>query len=351
MKIFHVITRSSLGGAQSVVVNLANNQVKNNEVFVLSSAGGEAWKALDKNVRVITIPELKREICPADVIVLLKLFFYRFKYRPHVVHLHSSKIGVLGRIAFSPFKTVYTVHGFDSVRLANRKFLLLEKILKYWCKFVVGVSKYDFLNLQKENIRWNVSTVYNGVKDYSNSPAPKHDLTTVIIAKKNVFKRIILCVARDDAPKLPDLFTKIAQNNPEYFFIWIGNSNNRNNTDNLLWAGTIPEAYLFMSLTDLFILPSGFEGLPMCILEAFSFSKPVVASNVGGIPELLNGENGIAVENSVEEFSKAIHHFFDSQTVYNTACKAARKTYELDLQDCVMANRYMELYRKIYRGK
>ena len=147
MKILHIITRSSLGGAQSVVVNLANHQVKENEVYVISSSGGEAWKALDKNVRVITIPELKREICPADVIVLLKLFFYRFKYRPHVVHLHSSKIGVLGRIAFSPFKTIYTVHGFDSIRLANRKFLFLEKILQFWCKFIVGVSKYDFDNL------------------------------------------------------------------------------------------------------------------------------------------------------------------------------------------------------------
>lgn len=351
MKIFHVITKSSLGGAQSVVVNLANNQVQKNEVFVISSAGGESWNALDKRVKVISIKELNREISLLDVIVFLKLVFYRFRYNPHVVHLHSSKIGILGRIAFSPFKTIYTIHGFDSIRVANRKFLFLERILKYWCRFIVGVSKYDYDNLCAEHITRNVTTIYNGVMDYSKQTTFIHSLRSLILEKRKNFKHIVMSVARDDAPKLPDLFAEIAKYNPEYYFVWIGNGKKRTDTFNLHWAGMISKAYLLMQDADLFLLPSGFEGLPMCILEAFSFSKPVVASNVGGIPELLNGENGIAVKNSVEEFSKAIHHFLDSQTVYDTACKAARKTYELDLQDCVMVNRYMELYRKIYRGK
>lgn len=351
MKIFHVITRSSLGGAQSVVVNLANSQIADNEVFVISSPGGEAWKALDNRVNVIVIPELQREISPKDLIVLVKLIYYRFKYSPDVVHLHSSKIGVLGRIAFSPFKTVYTVHGFDSVRLANRKFLFVEKVLQYWCRFIVGVSKYDLKYLHEEKIKHNVTYIYNGVFDYSNSAPIDNLLGSFIQDIRMKEKKIIMCIARDNTQKAPELFVDIAKRNPHFFFVWIGNKEHRKNLDNLFWCGEVAEAYLFLKEADLFILPSHYEGLPMCILEAFSFSKPVVASNVGGIPELLNGENGIAVENSVEEFSKAIHHFLDSQTVYDTACKAARKTYELDLQDCVMANRYMELYRKIYRGK
>ena len=59
MRIFHVITLSSVGGAQSVVVNLANAQVmEGNEVWVVSSAGGEAWKALRPEVKVL--PTKKR---------------------------------------------------------------------------------------------------------------------------------------------------------------------------------------------------------------------------------------------------------------------------------------------------
>ena len=351
MRIFHVITRSSLGGAQSVVVNLANSQVKNNEVFVLSSAGGEAWKALNEQVHVITIPELKREISPADVIVLLKLFFYRFKYNPDVVHLHSSKIGVLGRIAFSPFKTVYTVHGFDSIRLANRKFLFLEKILKFWCRFIVGVSQYDLKHLHEEKIKQKVSYIYNGVFDYSKAMSKHEDLVALIRQKRNKYRNVVMCIARDNAPKSPELFIEIAKKNSDCFFVWIGNKEHRKNSDNLLWAGEIPEAYLLLKETDLFVLPTHYEGLPMCILEAFSFSKPVVASDVGGISEIVNGENGKVVNNTVEEFTQAIQFFLEDKARYSQACISARKTYEADFQDSVMADRYMKLYQKICRGK
>lgn len=351
MKIFHVITRSSLGGAQSVVVNLANDQVKNNEVFVLSSSDGEAWSALDKRVKTISIAELKREISVQDIIVLFKLIYYRFKYSPDVVHLHSSKIGILGRIAFSPFKTVYTVHGFDSIRLANRKFLFLEKNLKSWCRFIVGVSTYDFENLRRENIKKNVNMIYNGVKDHSDDLMPSHPLIELLDNKRKTFKYIVMCIARDAAPKLPDIFKETAEKNSDVYFVWIGNAVARPDTLNLHWAGTISEAYLFLKKSDLFVLPSGFEGLPMSILEAFSFSKPVVASCVGGVPEVLNGGNGLAVENSVEEFTHAIRHFLDDPAVYESACKAARKTYETDFTDSVMAERYMALYQTIYKGK
>ena len=246
MKIFHVITRSSLGGAQSVVVNLANCQVNDHEVYVISSADGDAWKALDERVNVIKISQLKREISPSDFIVLLKLIYYRFKYKPDVVHLHSSKIGILGRIAFSPFKTIYTVHGFDSIRIANRKFLFLEKILKHWGRYIVGVSKYDLNNLHSENIKKNVCAIYNGVKDYSIVKTADHQLAELIAEKRKDFKFIIMTIARDDAPKLPELFEEVAKNNPDYYFVWIGNSQQRKESNNLHWAGMIPEAYFLL---------------------------------------------------------------------------------------------------------
>ena len=349
MRIFHVITRSSLGGAQSVVVNLANSQVDNNEIFVLSSAEGAAWQALDKRVKVIAIPELKREISALDLIVIFKLVFYRFRYSPDIVHLHSSKIGILGRIAFSPFKTIYTIHGFDSIRLANRKFLFLEKILQYWCRYIVGVSKYDLDNLTAENITRNVHYIYNGVKDYTNTVSPKEQFVKFIEEKRKNFKRVVMCIARDDAPKRADLFSEIAQNNPECFFVWIGNSQKHQETCNLHWAGMIPEAYLLLKNADLFCLPSNYEGLPMCILEALSFGKPVIASAVGGIPEILDGSNGFAVQNNETGFSTAIRKFVENPDFYQQAAINARQFYETGFSDSVMAEQYMNLYIEIFK--
>lgn len=70
-----------------------------------------------------------------------------------------------------------------------------------------------------------------------------------------------------------------------------------NHPDNVYFLGNIPDAGRYNSIADLFILPSNYEGLPMVILEAMSAGKSVVASNVGGISEIVvNGENGYVVE-------------------------------------------------------
>lgn len=93
MRIFHVITLSSVGGAQSVVVNLANAQVaEGNEVWVISSVSGEAWKALKPEVKTIGIGQLKRSIGWRDVLVLLKLFYFRWKYHPDVVQDRKAHV-------------------------------------------------------------------------------------------------------------------------------------------------------------------------------------------------------------------------------------------------------------------
>ena len=207
MRIFHVITLSSVGGAQSVVVNLANAQVENNEVWVISSDSKEAWKALKPEVKVIGIPQLKRAISALDAIVLAKLIYYRIKYCPDVVHLHSSKIGALGRIAFNPRKTIYTVHGFDSIRIANRSFLPIEKVLKNRCAKIVGVSEYDKKNLKAEGISKHVVSIYNGIMDYSLqseevAPKMKEKFETI----KQQYAKIVMCIARDASPKRMDLF-------------------------------------------------------------------------------------------------------------------------------------------------
>lgn len=145
MKILQVITLSELGGAQSVVVNLANSLAQEHEVTVVAGTGdGKMWLSLNPFVKHECIPSLQRALSPLNEVktiwALRKL--YR-KYKPDIIHLHSSKVGVLGRIAFPKSKIIYTVHGFDSIRIAYRKYLPLEKVLQYQCSAIVGVSNYD----------------------------------------------------------------------------------------------------------------------------------------------------------------------------------------------------------------
>ena len=173
MIILQIITLCELGGAQSVVINLANELCKKHEVIVASGEGdGKMWAMLNPKIKQEHCQHLKRALSPINDFRTLFTFWnlYR-KYKPDVIHLHSSKAGMLGRIAFPSSKVIYTVHGFDSIRLAYRKFLPIERFMQRFCKAIVGVSKYDEKWMKEEGIIKNVHTIYNGCLLYTSDAA------------------------------------------------------------------------------------------------------------------------------------------------------------------------------------
>ena len=149
MRILQVITLFDLGGELSVVVYLANSLVKEHELIVAAGAGdGKMWLSLHPSVICEHIPSLRRALSLLNEIKTIRAMRKLYKkYHPDIIHLQSSKAGLLGRIAFPSAKIVYTVHGFDSIRIAQRKYLFLEKMLQFRCRTIIGVSKYDEDNL------------------------------------------------------------------------------------------------------------------------------------------------------------------------------------------------------------
>lgn len=349
MKILQVITLSDLGGAQSVVVNLANHLCTYNDVIVVAGGGGgRLWELLSPAIIKIPLNSLKRPLSLfGDIKTLILLLDLYTKYKPDIIHLHSSKIGILGRIAFPKAKIIYTVHGFDSIRIAYRKFLPLERVLQKKCRAIVGVSKYDKKNLLAENITNNVHVIYNGIKQ-------------PVSLGCNPFEKIkgysyrVLCIARLSPPKDYTLFLRIAALLPQYAFIWIGNQHEfvEKHPNNVYFMGSLLNAGAYNEYADLFVLPSNYEGLPMTILEAMSFGKPVVASNVGGISEIVvNDQNGYTVENTPEGFVEKIEYILSNREVYDLFSMRAFDRFQKDLTVDNMANRYMNIYNEIYIGK
>lgn len=350
MRIIHIITRSVLGGAQSVVTSLANQQCNDNEVYIISGTDGNAWDTLDPKIQTIGIKQLKRSISPLDIIVIFKLLYYRFRLRADVIHLHSSKIGILGRLCFPRKKIIYTVHGFDTIRVANKTFLWLEKLLKRQAAQIVAVSQYDLKNLKKNNIKSNTCCIYNGIEDTTKS---NNNISEQIEQKiQNIrakFQHIVLCIARTEYPKRLDIFLDTARKMPACAFIWIGNNqeNYPELPDNVFLLGSVPNASLYIRYIDVFILPTDFEGLPISIIEALSYGKPIVASNVGGISELLANENGFTVENYSEQFVQRLVQLFSDDQLYSKLSVQARQTYENKFTVSLMVNSYYILYQRI----
>ena len=352
MKIFQVITLSEYGGAQSVVQNLSQAFSADNEVFVLYGGNGDAWENINGNIKKIRTNKHRKELSIKDIFLFLRLIYYRIKFRPDIVHLHSSKMGVLGRIVFSPAKTIYTLHGFDSVRLAHRKFLFIEKLLKNRAAKIVAVSQYDVEGLKEENIFKNVELIYNGLIDYTNlSDHYKYDerLLTQIQDIKQNYNRTIMCISRVSKQKKFELFLDIAESMPQYAFVWIGNKEPMSGLPaNVFCLGEAAFAHIYLKYADLFILPSNYEGLPVSILEALSYSVPVVASAVGGIPEILNGDNGFCVSNDVLSFKEKIEYSLKEEN-HKRMTAAARKSYEQNFTIDKMVNGYKAIYTSIYK--
>lgn len=345
MRILQLITLCELGGAQSVVVNLANSLCDKHEIIVAAGDGnGKMWGLLNSNIKREHIPFLHRALVPLDEIKVIQSLRKLYKeYQPDIIHLHSSKVGILGRIAFPKSKIVYTVHGFDSIRIAYRKYLPIEIFLQKKCQAIIGVSKYDEENLRKEKITNNVSYIYNGINlSESTNSNPFNNIS---------HKQKVLCIARLSAQKNVGLFLKVASLLPQYAFIWIGNQQPvQNETNNVFFMGDIPNAGNYNKYADLFFLPSNYEGLPIVIIEALACGKPVVASAVGGIPELLNGENGFAVHNDAEEIAKKIDFILSDENLKEKMGDAARQTYLQKFTVDKMVDGYMAIYEKIYHS-
>ena len=333
MKIFQVVTLSELGGAQSVVINLANALCKQHEVIVIAGEGdGKLFKQLDDKIKHKKIKFLKKNVSPVnDILTIFYFIVLYIKHKPDIIHLHSSKAGLLGRLVFPKKRIIYTVHGFDSIRLAHRKFLNVEKYFQDYCKAIVAVSRYDESMLNLEGIANNVKCIYNGI-------------TPPVSSKR--YKKVVLCIARNSRQKRFDDFISTAKILHQYAFFWIGNKEDLPDLpENVFCFGNIPFAGRFNQLADIFMLPSNYEGLPIVIIEAMSYGKPVVASNVGGINEIIvNNENGYVVENDPKLFAEKIEYILENNGIYSRFSENALKRFNSDLTIKNMLEKYMETY-------
>jgi len=349
MKIFQIITASEYGGAQTVVTSLIKSLSPQHELFVLYGGNGEAFDSLDANFTKIKLGNHNKEISWRDIGVFFKLLYYRFKYNPDIVHLHSSKMGVLGRLAFPKRKIVLTMHGFDSVRKAHKEFLRIEQLMKNRAHYIVGVGQYDVDVLAKEGIENNVIRICNGISDeYQRHVNIDNNITRELKRIKEEYPKLVLCISRISKQKKFDLFLEVAMQMPRYAFVWVGNKQTMNGLPpNVYCLGEMQSAYHCLVYADVFILPTNYEGLPVSILEALSFKVPVVASAVGGITEVLDGKNGFAVENNAEAFKEKIEYIFSDNEIQKNMSEYARQSYLTNFTVEKMVEAYKAIFNAI----
>ncbi|OHA96988.1 MAG: hypothetical protein A3J09_02915 [Candidatus Zambryskibacteria bacterium RIFCSPLOWO2_02_FULL_51_21] len=328
MKIIYGITKSNFGGAQRYVFDLATEAKKaGHDVAVLCGGEGSLVRKLEEEkVRVITMPHLKRDI---SIIDEFKSFYFIFqtlrKERPAVFHTNSSKMGGLGNLAArlaGVKKIIFTSHGweFNAPRPWWQKILIMKFV---WLTIALSHKTICVSKKTREQISWfpfiqgKLAVVHNGIAPFFLLPKEAarralgiHDneiLLAGTLSELHPVKGLDI---------LLDAWGKFTKKN-EATLVMLGDGGIRESledyageldiADRVIFKGYLDNAKQYLNAFDIFCLPSRSEALPYTLLEAGIASRPVIASNVGGIPEII--ENGI---------SGALVPPEDSETLFST---------------------------------
>ena len=336
-KILFVITKSVWGGAQKYVYDLATNIPRDvfEPVVALAGHGPLAERLRESNVPVYEISSLQRSINPfKDIIACVSLLRLFVRLRPDIVHANSSKAGGLAGIAvfiYNVFHTkkirlIFTAHGwaFHEVRPRWQQVVIkfASRLTALCADTVITVSEYDRQSALKNRIapQRKLTTIHIGTRPISCKTRAEAQHTLLASGHPLVIGSIGEWNANMGWDILLAGFEKIQKKFPQAHLVMIGSGENTDKelvyryikTHHLSTAVTtheyIKDAALYLNAFDIFAYPARKAGLPYALLEAGLAELPVIATSVGGIPEIItNGISGLLIQpDSSQELSVAL---------------------------------------------
>jgi glycosyltransferase involved in cell wall biosynthesis len=424
MKIVRIIARLNVGGPARHVVWLTA-RLQSEEYASLLVTGvvppGEDDMSLfahELGVRPLIIKEMSREISPRDALTILKLYWLLRRERPDLIHTHTAKAGTVGRIAgllyrwvtFStligrprPCRFVHTYHGhiFHSYygRFKTRIFLLIEKMLaRLASDRIVVISPRQFSEIhetfgvgrreQFAVIPLGLDTsVFSGWQKRrgilrSELEAGEKDLLVGIVGRLTEIKNhklFLEAVARYKEKQGVEL-----KGGARVRFLIIGDGHLRKALEeeavnlgierDVVFLGTRTDPQNFYPALDLVALSSLNEGTPLTLIEAMANERPVVATAVGGVVDLLGDragdefnpgddvdgdfqlyEHGISVRpNDAESFCRAIEYIIKDEdkrrAMGERAARFVERNYSVERLVSDIQNLYEELLRPALAG-
>lgn len=368
-----------MGGAQLYVKSLAEaSRAKKWAVSVALSENNNNW--LDREIaslgcKIWPLKHLKREISPInDLLVIFELFKVFRRVNPDVIHLNSSKAGVVGSFAALAFriggkktKVIYTAHGwvFNEPMHSLKKllFLWLEKITSPIKDKVICVSEFDRLIGMKSSIKKSddLITIHNGVKlpeEYFLDHAKAKEEIGLPSDGDFVIGTIANFYKTKGLEFLINAFAILSENNKEkpLKLAVIGDGEMRQQleelitchglNDKVILLGRINQASRYLRAFNIFVMSSVKEGLPYSLLEAQLARVPLVATKVGGVPEIIDDKvNGLlAIPSDAIDLAKKIQTLIDNASIRDTIVQSGIKkvTNNFSLEE--MVQKTLNLY-------
>lgn len=368
LTVLFIITKSEIGGAQTHLMEVVRYMHRaGHDVSVVTGTTGWLTNELAAiGVDYEILPDLVREINPAkDIKTINYICRIMEDKHPDIIHCHSSKAGIVGRIAgaIKNVPAVFTAHGWaftSGVSPVKRIiYAAIEHMMLGITKRVICVSEFD-RQLAK---RWflhnynRIVTVHNGIVDKTfNSNIAREDflpLKLVSVARFSHQKNnmeLIRAVEQinklysdslqlnmvGDGPLLSEAQAYVTSHKLENDVHFLGS---RTDVDDIL------------NKNDIFCLISNYEGLPISIIEAMRAGMPIIASDVGGVNELLQDEvNGFLIpRGNISELVDKLKYILHHKELIKSMGEASRKIYEEEYTADRMNQKILSVYNEILR--
>jgi glycosyltransferase involved in cell wall biosynthesis len=326
LKVMSIIARLNIGGSAIQVALLAEEMIRANYEHILvhgqiGAHEGDMGYLVDGNTSTtIMIPELGRSISLfRDLRVLIKLYRLMRRHKPDVVHTHTAKAGFVGRIAAWLARVpvrVHTFHGhvFHGYFGPSKTwvFLTLERLCARISTRIIAISpqqrdelsgKYRIAPIEKFVV------IPYGLKLQPLTQSPPSDVITNWLNEQGIpkDKKRIGIVGRLVPIKNHQLFLRAAhevvKQRDDVHFVIVGDGESRPDLENLVseyqlagkvtFTGWVRDINTVLHSLDVLALTSENEGTPTAIMEAMAAMTPVVATDVGGVADVLDhGKHG-----------------------------------------------------------
>ena len=301
---------------------------------------------LDKfkdTVNDIYIVNMTREIrLKQDIKATLQIRKLLKKIKPDILYLHSSKAGAYGRIAMlfnRKVKILYNAHGWyfnaDMSTKKKKVIILIEKILALRANKIINISKSEYNSALKYKIapERKMCVIENGIDFTKFEGCDKYREETRKRYNIRDDEIVIGVVGRLSEQKDPittiKAFNEVYKENKNVRLMYVGSGElenevmeyaKENNLQHLVTiTGWVDNTERYIPAFDIAILPSKWEGFGLAIIEYMACKKPIVASNVGGMLDIIKTEkNGFLAEvGDVSKFAEYIMKYINDKDLCN----------------------------------
>lgn len=380
IKVLHIHTLPVISGS-GLNTFLTMNGLKRRgyETALACAPGGKLNPQVRSHgIKVIPFKNLVQPLHPLkDLLIVLDLALFLRKHPYHIVHTHNSKAGFVGRLAGKLAGTpviVHTVHGFsfhDQEPPWRRVlFRSMERLAARWCDHMIFISQPLAGWALREGIgrKGDMTRIYSGIELECFRPASGKEKKSLRkkwgLGEKDAVVGIVskLWEGKGHAVLL-DAFQEIRQIKRQAKLVIVGEGYLLNDLKGLvekngmngavMFAGFQADVAPLIATFDVAVLPSLFEGMGRVLLEAMAMEKPVVATRVGGIPDLVeHGVNGYLVRpGSAEELKDALLRILDDQALARKMGQEGRKRTSKEFDASAMVDSIERVYRKLLLRK